>query len=277
MSAAGPIEPGSPPSRQRLRRGEVELSCLDFGGAGTPVMLLHGLAGHGGEWRQTASWLTASHRVLALDERGHGESTRCPDDVSPHARVADVALAIERLADGPVVLAGQSLGAHLALLVAAAHPQLVRGLLVAEAHPGADPEGLAAASIERWFESWPTPFPTRDRAVAFFGGGLRGEAWADGLRSGPEGLEPRFEAARLARMLLEATAHDHIAEWESIAAPALVVRAGNGYFEAADLEALAARGARARYAELPRAGHDLHLEDPDGWRELLTGFLREID
>ncbi len=138
-----------------MRRGEVELSCLDYGGAGSPVLLLHGLAGHAGEWRQTASRLSASHHVLALDLRGHGHSATRPADVSPEANAADVSAAIETFADGPVALVGQSLGANLAMLVAATHPPLVGAVVVAEGYPGADPEGSAAASIERWLSRGP--------------------------------------------------------------------------------------------------------------------------
>ena len=68
-----------------LERDRTELSLLDFGGNGPPVLLLHGLAGHAAEWRETASWMADGHHVLALDERGHGHSTRVPEDVSPQA------------------------------------------------------------------------------------------------------------------------------------------------------------------------------------------------
>jgi alpha-beta hydrolase superfamily lysophospholipase len=50
------------------------------------VLLLHGLGSHTGEWNETASGLTKSHRVVALDARGHGESERRPADVSLEAR-----------------------------------------------------------------------------------------------------------------------------------------------------------------------------------------------
>jgi len=267
----------SEPSRRALRRGEVELSCLDFGGAGRPVMLLHGLAGHAGEWRETASWLGHGHRVLAVDLRGHGYSTAQPADVSPEAHAADVALAIEELAGEPVLLVGQSLGANFAFIVAAARPELVRTLIIAEGQPGADPQGVGAAAIERWLESWPRPFASRAEAVAFFGGGLRGEAWADGLRDGGDGLWPRFEPDVLVRMLREATARERWAEWERVECPALVVRAGRGYFKARHMEDMATRARRGRYAELPGAGHDLHLEDPAGWRRVVEEFLLRVE
>lgn len=59
-------------SQLLLERDGVRLAGLDFGGTGTRVLLLHGLAAHAGEWAETAGWLTTRCRVLALDARGHG-------------------------------------------------------------------------------------------------------------------------------------------------------------------------------------------------------------
>jgi pimeloyl-ACP methyl ester carboxylesterase len=266
-------DPSQEPVRRLLHGDGVELSCLDFGGAGPPVLLLHGLAGHAGEWREMASWLTRGHRVFALDERGHGHSTRAPGDVSPEARVADVALVVEELAGEATALVGQSLGANLAFLTAARHPALVRALVVAEGYAGADPEGEGAAAIDRWLASWPMPFAVREDAVAFFGGSLRGEAWADGLEQREDGLWPRFDRDVIVRMLREGTARERWSEWEQIDCPTLVLRAGAGYFAAADLEAMAALISRGRYGEIDGAGHDLHLERPEAWRRVLEDFL----
>jgi pimeloyl-ACP methyl ester carboxylesterase len=172
----------------------VELACVDFGGSGPPVILLHGLAGHAGEWSETASWLTESHRVLALDQRGHGHSTRAPSDVSREAHVADVAWVIDRLNLGPVVLIGQSLGGQLALLVAARHPDLLCGLVVVEASPAADRDGAGAEQIRQWLEGWPTPFASREAAASFFAGpSLYADAWTDGLERREDGWWPRFD------------------------------------------------------------------------------------
>ncbi len=82
-------------------------------------MLLHGLAGHAGEWQDTAEWLTEEHRVLAPDARGHGRSERRPTDLAPSAYIDDASFLIEQLAQPPVILVGQSLGGLTALVLAA--------------------------------------------------------------------------------------------------------------------------------------------------------------
>src|SRR5512138_2356395 len=88
----------------------VRLCCVDYGGTGAPILLLHGLAGRANEWWSTASWLTDSHRVFALDQRGHGMSDKAVRDYSRDAYVHDVIGVLEWLRVKDVVLVGQSMG-----------------------------------------------------------------------------------------------------------------------------------------------------------------------
>src|SRR5262249_61388663 len=63
-------------------------------GAGTPVILLHGGLGHAGNWsKQLAALRAAGRRVVLIDSRGHGRSTRDPQPYS-YARMADDVLAV---------------------------------------------------------------------------------------------------------------------------------------------------------------------------------------
>lgn len=228
-------------SQLLLERDGVRLAGLDFGGTGPCVLLLHGLAGHAGEWAETAGWLTERCRVLALDGRGHGRSERFPLDVSRAAHVADAVFAVERLRLGPVVLIGQSLGGHAALLVAAERPDLVRGLVVADASP-AEGDETAVAEVDEALRRWPVPFASREAAVEFFGGpSLSAEAWADGLEHRDGGWWPRFDVDVILRTLWEAVSQCYWGEWESIGCPTLVVRAGYGMIPAADAQSMTKR------------------------------------
>src|SRR5215218_2488946 len=95
-----------------IHRPGIHLEGLDYGGAGSPVVLLHGLAGTGREWASTASWLSRTQRVVVPDQRGHGRSERRPHQVSREAFIGDVLALIEHLELGSVSLVGQSLGGH---------------------------------------------------------------------------------------------------------------------------------------------------------------------
>ena len=75
------------------------------------------------------------YRVLLVDQRGHGASTRLPNDLSRDALVGDVVAVLEELVPRQrAVLVGQSMGAHTAFLVAVARPDLVKGLVMLEGH-----------------------------------------------------------------------------------------------------------------------------------------------
>jgi pimeloyl-ACP methyl ester carboxylesterase len=264
-----------------LQRDGARLAGLDFGGAGPPVLLLHGLAGYAGEWAETAGWLTGRARVVALDARGHGGSERFPADVSRAAHVADAAFAVQRLRLGPAVVVGQSLGGLTALLLAAERPDLVRGVVVAEAGPGGggDPEAHEAnvAEVTSSLRRWPVPFASCEAAVAFFGGpSLTAEAWAGGLEQRDGDWWPRFDVDVMTRTLREADSRSYWTDWERIACPALVVRAGAGSLPRADAQAMVRRGHRVTLVELAGAKHDLHLDRAAEWRVALSEFLDSL-
>lgn len=104
--------------RTVLRPDGVWIAVTDLGGDGPTVVLLHGLAGSSRELLPTAHALPG-YRVLLVDQRGHGASTRLPDDLSRDAFVGDVVAVIEELVPGRrATLVGQSMGAHTAFLVA---------------------------------------------------------------------------------------------------------------------------------------------------------------
>ncbi|WP_329622212.1 alpha/beta hydrolase [Streptomyces sp. NBC_01255] len=260
-------------------RDHVRLSCRDWGGSGPDVLLLHGLAGHAGEWDATARALRdAGYRVVALDQRGHGSSERRPADVSRAAYVADVVAVVSELGLHRPVLIGQSLGGHTALLTAAAHPGLPSALVLVEAGPGGSNPGVQDA-IGEWFSAWPAPFPSREAAVAYLGGGKRavGEGWADGLEERGDGLWPRFDADVMVRSLDENATRTFWGEWAAVTCPTLAVlgqgEQGGIIGDEEYAEMVRLRPGALHGVSVPGAGHDVHLERPEVLHALVTGFL----
>ncbi len=101
----------------------VRLRATTWSGEGPPVVLLHGLASQRRFWNLVVPELVASGRpVLALDQRGHGDSGRPdgPYDIATCA--ADVLAVLDDLEVPVAVVAGHSWGASVALAVAAAAP-----------------------------------------------------------------------------------------------------------------------------------------------------------
>jgi pimeloyl-ACP methyl ester carboxylesterase len=267
--------------RRYFVRAGVRLACRDFGGEGHAVAFLHGLAGHADEWTETASWLTAEARVLAFDARGHGRSERHPKDVSHDARVDDVAFVVEQLEVGPVVLVGQSVGGLTALSVAARYASRVRALVLVEASPsdGGDADATAE-EVGAALRSWPVPFASRDAATAFFrdrfGVALAAQAWTDGLERSEDGWRPRFDVDVMVETLREELAAPTWSEWEQLSCPVLIVRGERGTLTPAVVNEMLTRLPHARLVQIPDAGHDVHLDQPQQWREALEQFAHSL-
>ncbi|MYW11122.1 alpha/beta fold hydrolase [Streptomyces sp. SID2563] len=254
-----------------VREG-VRLVCRDGGGSGRPVVLLHGLAGHAGEWDALAELLASRHRVVAVDQRGHGASERRPDDVSRAAYVADVVAVVRHLGLERPVLVGQSLGGHTAMLTAAAHPGLPGALVLVEAGSGGPNPGVAE-DIGGWLDSWPVPFASREAAAAFFGGGPGGEGWAAGLVERDGGWRPRFDRDVMTGSLAENARRSFHEEWDRVVCPTLLVLARKSFVPAEEVDEMLRRRPETHAVSVPGTGHDLHLERPDALYGALSAFL----
>ena len=260
-----------------IERGGVHLAVRDFGGTGRPFLLLHGLAGQSAEWSDTASWLADLGHVVALDARGHGRSDRRPADVSPSAAVADVVTVVEQLDLGPAVLIGQSLGGHTGFRVAADHPDLVRGLVVADASPD-EGEPSAPAALRHALERWPVPFPGPADVAEYFGGAtVFAQAWASGFEERDGGWWPLFDIDTLERTLAAAVGRPYWEVWDRVRCPTLVVLAGDGLVPRSVGSSMVERLPRARLLTFEGARHDLHLDRPVEWRAAIEAFLSELD
>lgn len=254
-----------------IHRYRVTLHVLDTGTEGPPVVLLHGLAGNAREFLPTAHALAPDFRVLMVDQRGHGRSTRLPEDTSREAFVADIVTVIEELAEGPVHLVGQSMGAHTAMLTASARPDLVDRLTMLEGHPGGDgPE--TAPRIGAYFASWPTPFPDRDAARAHLGRHDLTEVWVADLEETPEGFVPRFDPAVLEAIMV-GLRRPRWSEWENLQVPTLAVFGDLGMFSDAQQRSLLDRRPTTRLVEMEDTFHDPHLNDPRQWNRILHQWL----
>jgi pimeloyl-ACP methyl ester carboxylesterase len=118
-----------------FHHGPVELACLDEG-QGEPIVLVHGF-GSSKEvnWVQPG-WLTtlkgAGRRVIALDNRGHGQSTKLYDPAEYHTTkmAEDVRALLDHLGVPRADVMGYSMGARITAFLALAHPDRVRSMVL---------------------------------------------------------------------------------------------------------------------------------------------------
>ena len=115
-------------------------SWVDHGGPpGAPVVVaVHGLGGSHANWHDLGPLLAREHRVLAVDLAGHGRTPRAGRSASVRANCELLGRFVTEVVGEPVVLLGNSMGAAISVLRAAAAPEQVRGLaLIGPALPRA--------------------------------------------------------------------------------------------------------------------------------------------
>jgi pimeloyl-ACP methyl ester carboxylesterase len=118
-----------------FHNGAVEIAYLDEG-QGEPIVLVHGFASNRQvNWVQPG-WVSvltrAGRRVIALDNRGHGQSTKLYRDADYHTDLmaGDVAALIAHLKLSRADVMGYSLGARICAVLAVRHPQAVRSVIL---------------------------------------------------------------------------------------------------------------------------------------------------
>lgn len=101
-------------------------------GKGEPLVLVHGSWGSHHNWDPVVPGLSAHHRVVSYDRRGHSKSERPAGQGTFAEDVADLAALVEALDAAPAWVVGNSVGAVITLQLAVARPDLLRGVIVHE-------------------------------------------------------------------------------------------------------------------------------------------------
>jgi len=276
------------------------VSVLEWGAGDRPLDLvfLHATGFNAQTYVPLLAPLAAEHRIVALDQRGHG-LTRLPTDPDglvdwwPYAR--DLILLLDRwVPEGapPVVLAGHSMGGIVALLAASRRPRAVRGLVLLD--PVLMPSTMRLALFTPWGRARARRsglavgaakrrpvFPSRDEALATYRTRKAFSTWQPGFLEGyvegglvddPEGVRlgcpPAWESATFA-------AHRH-RSWAALGRlrmPVHLIAAGEGSTVVGGLEKVR-RVAPGVVAEtLPGTTHFFPMERPDHVRSVIAGML----
>jgi pimeloyl-ACP methyl ester carboxylesterase len=270
----------------RRRRVDVRglgLHVLEWGApAPAGLLLLHGGAAHAHWWDAVALALAGGRHVVALDQRGHGESEWArPPAYATQDFAADVVGVLDALGWARAILVGHSMGGHNAIATAAWHPDRVRALVIVDSRPAIPAERLAQMK-ERGVRP-PRRHPTVDAAAAAFRLlppdtvadprllahlARASVAWRDGA------VSLRFDPACYA-------AREPVDGWpllSRITAPTLVVRGERSPILPRPMaERLGAEVRGARLVEVPEAYHHLVLDRPDAFAKALQEFLDDLD
>ena len=128
------------------------------------MLLLHGLCGNAHYWDFFAQGMRNDYHILALDQRGHGDSS-WTKSYSPRDYVLDLEAFVTALELDNIVLIGHSMGGINAIIYAARHPDQVSRLVIVDIGPE-----IAAAGIERMEKeraSEPEAFGSEEEAIEY--------------------------------------------------------------------------------------------------------------
>jgi pimeloyl-ACP methyl ester carboxylesterase len=274
---------------QILSQDGLRLNLLEWGDGERVLVALHGIRGYADTFARLAADRPAGWRVVALDQRGRGDSDWDPGhNYYTDAYLTDLEAVLAWLGPQRVSLLGHSMGGITALAFAAAQPERLKALVIEDAGPGAFEESPGARRIQAELRAAPARFADRQAA----------EAYMQALRPT---VTPETISARVSRMTKSLPEggltwrHDHggitatrlapdparlVDLWpcvRALACPTLLLRGGRSdYLLPAFGEAMAAANPRIRHVAIDGAGHYVHDDQPEVFSRDVWAFLSAV-
>jgi 3-oxoadipate enol-lactonase len=245
-------------------------------GQGTPVMLSHALGRDLTMWDDLAARLAGKHEVARYDHRGQGGSSRPRGPYTMDDLVDDAARLVREWGRGPVVFVGLSMGGMVGQGLAIRHPELVKGLVLANTTSQYPPAAQAMWS---------------QRIAAVEQGGMA--AIADMvveryLHAGYRAAHPGAAAAVRAQVLRNdpaayvATCHavrgvDWLERLSTIRVPTLVIAGAQDVGATPEMaKAIADRIAGSRLVMFDDASHLSVAETPERFEAAVSDFAKRL-
>lgn len=266
----------------KIRIGDISISYYikkSKSEESNTVIFLHGFPFNKNMWRAQLNALPDHVTGIAVDIRGHGNSTSGHGFLSIDVFAKDLRVFIEKLAIPHVTLCGISMGGYIALRAYQLFPEKINGLVLSDTHAKADTD----AGKQKRFDSI--------QAVLKYGRRPFAIGFTENVFS-PENIEDIPEAVELikssirrnslrticATLLALAARTDTSEILPSITVPTLILRGANDRITAEkDMQDLASGIAGSRYAQIEKAAHLPNLENPERFNQLVNEFLRTID
>jgi pimeloyl-ACP methyl ester carboxylesterase len=282
MDSASPAGVGqaAPFTDRFVEAGSLRLHYLDYGTAGRPAMLcVHGGAAHGHWFDYVAAGFTPDHHVLALDQRGHGDSVWADEPAYSYLDFAsDIDKAAAKLDLRDFVLVGHSMGGMVSLVYAATYPGRLGKLVIVDTSIKLSEERLS--TMRDVGNRGGSSYATRDELIARYK--LRpgnSVALAEvvrhiagySARQFPDGSwRHKFDR----RVYGTRESLDGTPFWDRVKVPALLVKGGNSVRITPEIFAqVKARAPQVELAEVPDADHHVTLDNPSGFVRAVQPFL----
>ncbi len=125
------------PTDKTVRANNLNFHYLEWGNPANPkILMLHGVSQQAHSWDFVALALSDRFNVLALDQRGHGDSDWAPDgDYSLEAQQSDIDAVVDALGLNGFTLMGHSMGGRNSYVWASRHPKVLDALVIVDTGP----------------------------------------------------------------------------------------------------------------------------------------------
>lgn len=256
------------------------MHVVDHGGAGRPVVLLHGGSAHARWWDFVVPHLGDVH-AYALDLRGHGDSDAATGDYAIGDYASDVGAMIEHFALARPLLVGHSFGSFVALRHALDDPDSASGLVLVDGRASFGESGSRAMRLLGMLGA--AEYPTLEEAVSKFrplpkatiaSPEVLRHVASHGFREQQGRWMTKFDRASLG-------AHEPFdlrGRLGELEVPVLIVRGEHStVLSAASARKLADACRDAMLVELPGCHHHLPIDRPDLLGQAIRGLLRKLD
>ncbi|RZK94046.1 MAG: alpha/beta hydrolase [Rhodococcus sp. (in: high G+C Gram-positive bacteria)] len=244
-----------------------ESALHDEGGAGQPILLLHGLMGSSRTWVRQLPWLREHGHVFTFDAAGHGRPA--PAELTTEAFVDDLAAALAPFTE-PWVVIGHSMGALHAWFLAAQYPEKVAALVLEDMAP--DFRGRTAQDWAAMISNWPQPFATQEDLFEFFGP-VAGQYFLDSFEKHADGWYLHGDVDTFRDISEEWGGRHFWDQWASITVPALLIEGEFTITPDGQMLAMAELHPGAHYVRIEQAGHLVHDDQPEQYRKVVEEFL----
>ncbi len=241
----------------------------DEGGAGDPILLLHGLMGSAHTWQRHVPWLREFGHVHTYDAPGHRRPA--PSTLTTEAFVDDLIRHVEGV--GRAVVIGHSMGSLHGWCLAAARPDLVSALVVEDISP--DFRGRTADAWAAMIRQWPQPFTT-ETAVRDYFGEVAGQYFLDSFERREDGWYLHGDVSTFEAISAEWGTRHFWNEWDAIEIPTLLIEGESGITPPGQMAQMHTCKQGSSYVVVPGAAHLVHDEQPGRYRELVTDFLARL-
>lgn len=261
--------------------GKLKLHYLDWGTKGKPPMLLlHGGSQTAHSWDEFSREMRRDYHVIALDERGHGDSDWSKSGIyTAKAQAQDVQRFVDKVGLRRFILIGLSMGGRNSIMYAGLHPERVERLVIVDVGPEIMKKG--GRNIRRFTSSTdilPTFEDFIQRAHQFNPRRpieqLR-ERLSWNLRQLPDGrwtwkYDRRFRGRRGRSML-----HENLWPYvRRIKAPTLIIRgAESDVLSEAQAKRLQKAIPGCAYTVVQKAGHTVPGDNPPAFRKAVVEWL----